>query len=369
MENNLFLTLTAPVALAAFLGYSAFLFGIYMRFLFRREKDQPYNHEPLSILIAARNEAENLTRFLPHVLQQDRDVFEVLVVDDGSTDGTARLLAEMAETYPQLRSLHTGKPLGKKQALSLAIQAARYDLLLFTDADCQPASVRWASEMVSRFTPRVEIVLGYGGYFVQKGLLNRLVQLDTGLIAARYAGLCLWGRPYMGVGRNLAYRKSLWERNNGFSTHADLPYGDDDLFVMQVAHKENTALCFDPSAFTYSVPPQSFADWFRQKTRHLHAGKRYPKGMSLLLGSELALELLFWLAGIGMVLAGGGIWFVFLLTFYFLYKTFVYNGIYKLLKINTKWNFTPILSVALVLALFLMGINAIFAKAVTWKRD
>ena len=369
MENNLLMTLAPPVALSAFLGYSAFLFGIYMRFLFRREKDQPYNHEPVSIIVAARNEAGNIARFLPLILQQDRDVFEVIVVDDGSTDDTARLLTEMAETDPHLRTIHTGKPVGKKQALALAIQAARYDLLLFTDADCAPASARWASEMASRFVPGVELVLGYGGYTVQKGLLNRLVQLDTAVIAARYAGFTLWGKPYMGVGRNLAYRKRLWEKHGGFGAHADLPYGDDDLFVAQAARKDNTALCFDPAAFTYSVPPQTFGEWFRQKTRHLHAGKRYTKPIAFLLGAEPALELLFWLAGFLMLCAGGGVWFLFLLTFYFLYKAFIYNGIYKLLKINTKWNFTPILSVILLFALFLMGINAIFAKAVTWKRD
>lgn len=369
MENNLLMTVAAPTALLAFLGYSAFLFGIYMRFLFRREKDQSYNHEPLSIVIAARNEAENIARFLPHVLQQDRDRFEVIVADDGSTDDTARLLTEMAETYPHLRTIHTGVPVGKKQALAMGIRAARYDLLLFTDADCRPASVRWASEMASRFVPGVEVVLGYGGYSVQKGLLNRLVQLDTATIAARYAGFALWGNPYMGVGRNLAYRKSLWEKHGGFSAHADLPYGDDDLFVAQAARKDNTALCFDPAAFTWSVPPQTFSGWFRQKTRHLHAGKRYPRTTAWLLGAEPALELLFWAAGLFMTGAGGGVWFVFLLTFYFLYKTFIYNGIYKLLKINTKWNFTPILSVVLLFALFLMGINAIFAKAVTWKRE
>lgn len=369
MENNLFLTLSAPVALAAFLGYSAFLFGIYMRFLFRREQDQPYNHEPLSIIIAARNEAANLSAFLPKVLQQDRDVFEVIVVNDGSTDETAAVLAQLAQHYSVLRVIHTEKPLGKKQALTLGIEAARYDLLLFIDADCQPASTRWASEMASRFAPGIEIVLGYGGYTLKPGLLNRLVQLDTALIAARYAGFYLWGKPYMGVGRNLAYRKSLWLRNKGFAAHADLPYGDDDLFVMQVAKKENTALCLDPTAFTYSVPPDTFGEWFRQKTRHLHAGKRYPQSTSLLLVAEPAFEGVFWLAGLLMVFAGGGVWFLFLLTFYFLYKMFVYNGIYKTLKINSKWNLLPILSVALLFALFLMGINAIFAKAVTWKRE
>ena len=369
MENNLFLIVASATCMVSFLGYSAFMFGIYMRFLFRREKDLPYNHEPVSIVIAARNEAANLRKFLPAVLEQDRDLMEVIVVDDGSTDDTARVLYELSKIYPFLKTIRIPHPAGKKQALIRGIEAARYDLLLFTDADCRPASKRWASEMASRFTPGIELVLGYGGYFVRQGILNRLIQLDTALIAARYGGFASWGMPYMGVGRNMAYRKSLWVKTGGFASHADLPYGDDDLFVMEAALSTNTALCFDPAAFTHSVPAAGFPGWFRQKTRHLHAGKRYKKGLSLLLVSEFVFEGLFWISGLCLALAGAGIWFLFLLTFYFLYKSFIYGGLYKVLQIHTKWNFLPILSVILLLALFLMGINATFVKNVTWKRE
>lgn len=369
MENNLFPIVAAAVCMTGFLVYSAYLFGLYMRFVFYRDSDRPYNHEPVSIIIAARNEAANLEAFLPSVLQQDRDTMEVIVVNDGSSDATADVLARYAARYPFLKILSTEKPVGKKRALTLAIQQARYELLLFTDADCKPASPRWASEMLSQFRPGIDLVLGYGGYEVRKGLLNRFVQLDTALIAARYAGFCLWGKPYMGVGRNLAYRKSLWLANNGFAAHDDLPYGDDDLFVMQASRKNNTALCFDPMAFTVSVPPGNFAGWFRQKTRHLHAGKRYGIGTSLLLGAEPVSELLFWMGGIALLAYGWGLWFLFLASFYLLYKGYLFRAIYKKLKINTKWNFLSILSVGLSLALFLMGINAIFAKTVTWKRE
>lgn len=345
------------------------MFGIYMRFLFRRERDMPYNHEPISIIIAAKNEAENLKQFLPSVLEQDRDVMEVIVVNDGSTDHTAKVLYEFSEQYPFLKIINLEKSVGKKRALTQAIQLAQYDLLLFTDADCKPVSNKWAAEMASNFTEGVEIVLGYGGYFTQKGWLNKLIQLDTATIAARYAGFTIWGKPYMGVGRNLAYRKSLWEKVNGFSSHDDLPYGDDDLFIMEAADKYNTRLCFHPHAFTHSVPKENGKEWRQQKLRHMLAGKRYNKGISFLLGLEVFSEILFWISGIIICILGGGIWFLFLLTFYLLYKIFILNNIYKLLNIKNKFSFLPILSVVLLLALFLIGINAIFAKQVTWKQD
>ena len=369
MEHNIFLLVVSIAYMASFLGYSAFVFGIYMRFVIRREKDLPYNHEPISIIIAARNEAENLRQFLPSVLSQDRDVMEVIVVNDGSTDETAKVLYEFAEQFPVLRVIHMEKPMGKKQALAHAIQSARYDLLLFTDADCKPSSVRWASEMASRFTEGIEIVLGYGGYEKRKGWLNKLIQLDTAMIAARYAGFAIWGKPYMGVGRNLAYRKSLWDKIGGFSSHADLPYGDDDLFIMEAANKKNTAICFDSIAFTYSVPKESIKEWFTQKTRHLHAGKRYKKSTAWMLGSEFLFEALFWISGLVLCMLGGGIWFVFLLTFYFLYKLFIVHGIFKVLTVRLSIVFLPILSVVLLFALFLIGINAIFARQVKWKQE
>ena len=369
MENNAFTLIISLVCMASFIGYTAFMFGVYMRFLLRREVDMPYNHEPISIIIAARNEADNLTQFLPDVLKQDRDLFEVIVINDGSTDNTASILDSFAKEYTLLKVIHLEKAVGKKQALSQAIEAARYDLLLFTDADCKPASKMWAAEMASKFTEGIEIVLGYGAYSVQKGWLNKLIQLDTAVIAARYAGFALWGKPYMGVGRNMAYRKSTWEKANGFSTHTDLPYGDDDLFVMQVANGSNTALCFHPQAFTYSVPPPNFSAWIRQKNRHMLAGKRYKKSISLLLGAEMSFELLFWISGLLTFAIHAWVWFLFLLTFYFLHKVFVLNGIYKTLTVKTKFNFSPILSVVLLFALFLIGINAIFARQVTWKQE
>lgn len=369
MENNMFLLVASIVCLVSFMLYSAFTFGIYMRFLFRRERDMPYNHEPISIIIAVKNEEKNLREFLPFVLEQDREIMQVIVVNDGSTDHTAKVLYELSEQYSMLKVIHIEKSVGKKQALSKGIEAAEYDLLLFTDADCKPASRQWAAEMASNFTEGVEIVLGYGAYSVQKGWLNKLIQLDTAIIAARYAGFAMWGKPYMGVGRNLAYRKSLWQQVEGFSAHADLPYGDDDLFVMQAARGSNTRLCFHPNAFTYSVPKENLKDWIQQKTRHLHAGKRYKKSFSVLLASEVISEILFWITGISLLVMGGGIWFLFLLTFYLLYKIFTLHNIYKLLNINTRFNFLPILSVVLLLALFLIGINAIFAKQVTWKES
>lgn len=368
MANHTVLLIFTIAGTISFMVYAAFVAAVYLRFIFKKQKDLPYNHEPLSIIVAARNEAENLAKNLPHVLAQNRDNFEVIVVNDGSTDDTAHILDGLAKKHSHLRIIHAA-PQGKKKALHVAIKAAKYDILLFTDADCSPATKNWAAEMASYFTQGVEIVLGYGAYEQKKGLLNLLIQMDTAIIAARYGGMALAGVPYMGVGRNLAYRKSLWEKNNGFASHEDLPYGDDDLFVAEAANTRNTAVCIHPNSFTYSAPPITFSDWKNQKVRHLSAGKRYSGYISTLLFAEVLSELTFWTSGIILCLLGLSVWFMFLLTFYVIFKTFVLNSLYKVLGARSTYIFAPILNLLLLFALFLFGINAIFARQVAWKKQ
>jgi cellulose synthase/poly-beta-1,6-N-acetylglucosamine synthase-like glycosyltransferase len=367
MEVSFWMILPAAFCVAAFAVYSLHLFGIYGRFLFFRQEAKPYNHEPLSIIIAARDEAGNLRNHLPLWLAQERDELEIIVVNDGSLDETAAVLDAFAARDARLRVIHLPQSVGKKNALAAGIREAKHDLLLFTDADCRPASNRWASEMASCFTPGVQIVLGYGGYERKSGLLNRLIQMETGLTAARYVAWYLWKRPYMGVGRNLAYRKSFWRARGGFSGHEDLPFGDDDLFVLAHARAKETAVCLDPAAFTYSLPPDSWRDWFRQKKRHFKTAVRYPKGLKVFLASEFLSLYVFWLSGLVWVFQPSGIKFGLFLSFVLLYRCLIFNAVFKLLKIRISIFFIPFLSGILSVALFLQMISALFATRVSWK--
>ncbi len=256
---------------------------VYARLAFYRP-NSPRSKEPLpalSVIICARNEAENLQRRLPAVLAQDYPDYEVIVVDDDSADDTPALLRRLAAEYPRLRALRLSPKTspGKKAALAYGIAAAQNEWLVFTDADCTPASSYWLREMALRMEmpseSPVEIVLGYGPYTATAGALNRWVRFETVFTAMQYGAFARCGLPYMGVGRNLAWKKSLFVRAGGFASHAELASGDDDLFVNAVATAHNTALCFSPQAFMYSPAPHSWAGWFRQKRRHLSTGHRY----------------------------------------------------------------------------------------------
>lgn len=281
----------------------AFLYqiNVYLRVFYGivRYKRKPGKHiHPISVIISARNEAENLKVNLKAILEQDHKNYEVIVVNDCSTDTTDDVLGEYLKTYKHLRvtSIAPDRKFthGKKLALTVGIKAAVNEWLVFIDADCAPVSEKWLTRLQENFSKNTEIVLGYGGYQQQKGLLNAYIRYDTLFIAMQYMGRAILGKPYMGVGRNLAYRKSLFFENKGFATHYNLLSGDDDLFVNETATRANTAVEFRPESHTLSVPKRSWPEWFAQKKRHFTTAGRYKAADYFNLGLEPLIRFLFY---------------------------------------------------------------------------
>lgn len=234
---------------------------------------------PVSVIICARNEDDNLTEFLPKILVQDYPEFEVIVVNDCSIDNTENVIDEFAKIFPNLRKVNIKEDEyykhGKKFAVLVGIKGAKHEHLLFTDADCFPAGEQWLSGMAGQFVPAKDIVLGYGAYRKEPGFLNKLIRFDTFLIAANYLSAAVKGKAYMGVGRNLAYKKSLFYKQKGFSKHYHIESGDDDLFINDACTADNTAVCVDHGAITYSIAKKNFTDWKRQKQRHMTTAPHY----------------------------------------------------------------------------------------------
>ncbi len=198
--------------------------------------------EPISVIICARNEAKNLLQNLPLILEQNYPDFEVVVVNDRSWDGTKEVLDDFAKNYNNLKIVTVGEGAkfiaGKKFAATMGIKAAAHNWLVFTDADCYPASNNWLMDMQPPDDDAKEIVLGYSPYLKKDGLLNALIRFETFFTAVNYLSFALKGMPYMGVGRNMAYKKSLFFENKGFAAHMHIPSGDDDLFVNANANKQ-----------------------------------------------------------------------------------------------------------------------------------
>lgn len=291
----------------------------------RKGKIKFQEHQPpVSVVICARDEEENLRKFLPLILEQDYPEYEVIVVNDASMDYTDDYLSLMTKQYPNLHT--TFVPAGatnlstKKLGLTLGIKAARYDLLLFTDADCMPEGRNWITSMARNFNPGTEFVLGYGGYLKKKGLLNTLIKYDTLFIALQYLGMAIARKPYMGVGRNLAYRSETFFRMKGFASTLHLQSGDDDLMVNRGATERNTAVEISSESVTWSVPKNTFKQWFIQKERHLSVSNQYNTTSKFSLIQEPLSRAVFYFAIIFTAITGNWIslavaGFIFLLRY------------------------------------------------------
>jgi cellulose synthase/poly-beta-1,6-N-acetylglucosamine synthase-like glycosyltransferase len=261
--------------------------------------------EPVSIILCAHNELDNLRELVPILLRQDYPAaFELVLIDDRSQDDTYLYAQQLSQYYPGRFRLVTVShtPAGfspKKYALTLGIKAARYERLLFTDADCRPVTYDWLRLMQRGFAQKngADLVLGYSGYAEAPGLLNQLIRYETLLTAAQYLGLAWAGHPYMGVGRNLAYTKATFNSTKGFASHIRRLSGDDDLLVQDaVAAGARAAVVADYAAHTISQPAETWGVWWRQKRRHLSAGSRYRaadrRRLALFMGSNVLFYLL-----------------------------------------------------------------------------
>lgn len=359
--------------------YFRYLNGI-LRLRTRIKKNKiPFLTEqlPVSVIICAKDESNNLRKFLPFILQQDYPDFEVIVINDGSTDETETLLRDLSKDNPRLKT--TFVPVGannrstKKLGLTLGIKAAKNELLLFTDADCMPEDKFWIARMARNFTPETEFVLGYGAYFNKKGFLNRLITYDTLFIALQYMGMAAARKPYMGIGRNMAYRKETFFAQKGFASTLHLSSGDDDLLVNKASNAGNTRVEIAPDSITWSEPNKTYRDWFYQKERHLSVSSYYKSSSKFRLLFEPLSRGLFYLAFI-LVLVFGNI-----ITQIAAGVLFLFRFIVQLSIINSsakhfgerKFIFTlPILDIFLPLvSLYILTFGRMFSKGKTvrWK--
>ncbi|HYG14694.1 MAG TPA: glycosyltransferase [Bacteroidia bacterium] len=344
-----------------------YILGYFSRLAWYKPRQTAHAAVPVSVIIVAKNEKVNLTHHLPLFFNQSHPEFEVVVVNNASWDGTADLLKELLPLYPNLRVVTIEEqeryPKGKKFALTLGIKAAKYETLLFTDADCVPASPDWITGMQQAYTSKTEVVLGYGAYRKKGGLLNYFIRFETFYTALQYLSFALAGKPYMGVGRNLSYKKSTFFAVKGFASHNHIISGDDDLFVNEVAKPGNTEICIEPSVFTISEPKNTLGEWIKQKRRHLHTGKRYKGSNKFMLASLNLSHILFYGTGITLLAffylpAVVGIVFGVRL----LAQHLVYFNAMKKLKENNLFYGILLLDILYPLYYLLIGLNTLFTR-------
>src|SRR6478752_2792041 len=279
---------------------------VFAKFSFARAQEIEPKNIPISVIVCAKNEEENVIKYIPLLLEQDYPDFEVVLIDDASRDNTLEIFEEFEKQYSNIRLVKVENNEAfwgnKKYSLTLGIKASKKEYLLFTDADCYPTSKNWITSMTSQFTMNKTIVLGYGGYEkIDRSMLNKVIRFETILTAVQYFSWAKIGLPYMGVGRNLAYKKEEFFNVNGFIDHIQIRSGDDDLFINQAANKLNTTISYTPESFTYSTPKTSFKDWFIQKRRHVATAKYYKTFDKMQLGLFFSSQLLFLLLPIALL--------------------------------------------------------------------
>ncbi|MCH9659701.1 MAG: glycosyltransferase [Bacteroidetes bacterium] len=345
---------------------------LFSRFSLQKPNPTPNKQSfPVSIIVCAKNEADNLKENIPLWLAQDYPNFELILINDASTDDTKEIMESYAAKDARVHTVNIENNeafwSNKKYSLTLGIKRAINKRMLFTDADCKPGSNQWLSYMTSDLSEETHLVLGYGAYRKKKGLLNALIRFETLITATQYFSYAVAGMPYMGVGRNMAYTSKLFYDNRGFMSHMNIPSGDDDLFVNEAANKDNTHICFHEHAFTVSEPKSRFSDWFRQKRRHVTTAKHYQKKHQYLLAAYYLSNLLFWLLA-----AASFIWLDWKMPFgIFLFRLLVHyiflGNAAKLLKEKDLLPWLPFLEIFLVFFQLTIFISNFISKPKRWK--
>jgi glycosyltransferase involved in cell wall biosynthesis len=362
---NLFITVVAIQIL-----FYLFIFG---RFSFAKAQKITPKMVPISVIVCAKNEEENVANFIPLLAEQNYPDFEIVLIDDASSDNTLTVFEDLEQQYPNIRLVKVQNNEAfwgnKKYALTLGIKAAKKDYLLFTDADCYPTSKDWITAMSSQFSTQKTIVLGYGKYEkIANSFLNKIIRYETLLTAIQYFSWAKIGSPYMGVGRNLAYKKDEFFNVNGFIGHIQVRSGDDDLFINQAANAKNTTIAYTPESFTYSKPKTSFKDWFTQKRRHVTTAQHYKAFDRFQLGLFYSSQLLFFVLST-VLLAFQFEWMIVLSLFGFRYLiTWIIIG-FSAVKLKEKdviyWY--PIIELVLIFTQINIFITNTFSKPVLWK--
>ncbi|MEB0261497.1 MULTISPECIES: glycosyltransferase [unclassified Mucilaginibacter] len=327
---------------------------------------------PISVIISARNEARNLTENLPYILQQNYPDYEVVVINDCSSDNSDEVLQDIQREFAHLKVVtiteHVRFKTGKKFALTLGIKAAKNEHLLFTDADCKPDTLNWITRMAAKFTGSTQIVLGYSPYTRTGNFLNPFIRFETLKTALNYLSAALNGNPYMGIGRNLAYTKTLFFGAKGFAAHMHVISGDDDLFVNQNSTPENTVIEIHPDTFIYTDAKSTLGGWFRQKKRHMGVGKLYKNIHRRALSFDAVSGFLFYVLFIlCLVFKFEPLLAIGVVVFRLALQLIIYSKVFKRLACGDLVWSLPFFDMIYYIYLNVFGLIGTFIKTTRWK--
>ncbi len=347
--------------------------GVFSHLSFIKTPQPTPKRIPVSVIVCAKNQAENVSRLIPLLLAQNYPEFEIVLINNASSDATLDIFKEYDKKYEHIKLVDVINNEAfwgnKKYALTLGIKAAKYEHLLFIDADCTPNSTHWIATMGAHFTQAKTIVLGYGAYQRVKGsFLNKLIRFDTLFTAIQYFSWAKTGRPYTGIGRNLAYKREEFFKTNGFINHMSIRSGEDQLFVNEAANAKNTAICIDNQSFTYSEAKTSFSEWINQKRRYASIVTRYKSFDKFQLRLFNFTQLWFIILTISLFILNYN-WIVIsaLVGFRYIISWVVVGRWASKLKEKDTIYFYPFIEIILIFTQAKVFLNNLFSKPIHWK--
>lgn len=344
----------------------------FLAFAFHKPSKKKLSDHPVSVIVCSKNEAHNLETLIPLLLEQDYPKFELVLINDASYDDTKEIIEKFAELDKRIKLVDVENNEAfwgnKKYALTLGIKASKYDHLLFTDADCIPASKHWIREMASCFSDKKSIVLGYGKYESKKySLINSLVRYETLMAAIQCFSYAKLGSAYTAVGRNLAYTKDEFFKVKGFINHMNIRSGDDDLFIKDAASSSNTSISILPDSFTISKAPKNFKEWFQQKRRHISTASHYKFKHKFFLSLFFISKFLFWVLSPLAIIFAPSVLIYSTVGAYFLINFSITGASAKKLNELSLIVFQPFFELFLVLFQITIFIANSISKPTHWK--
>jgi glycosyltransferase involved in cell wall biosynthesis len=309
---------------------------------------------------------------VPLLLSQNYKEFEVIIVEDRSNDGSYDYLLQATKDHERLKMVRvTQKPdhiNGKKFALTLGIKAARFDWVLLTDADCNPNSNNWIASMSEKIQDETKIILGFSPYSKSPGVLNSFIRFESLLTGIQFIGFALLGKAYMGVGRNLMYRKELFLDNKGFNSHLGVTGGDDDLFVNHHTTSKNTVVSIGGDSVIFSKPKTTWKEFLHQKFRHLSVGKRYKFSDKIVLGLFSLSWMMSWFLVLPVILLSPWASVITgLLIVRFMLEIILFIVASEKLGASVEGWKVPFLDFMYAFYYLVIGVKALFVKKVKWK--
>ncbi len=281
--------------------YLIFVFRHYVRSVGKKVKkdneskfpSEPTSYPSVSVIVYSEDDAENLKILLPQILEQDYpSTFEVIVVNDGAVASTRDVIGRLEQRYSNLYMTFTpleSRSLSRKKlALTLGIKAARYEVLVFTTGISRIESREWLKTMTRHFIKGKEIVIGHATPMIPDDADNpskRLHAFDSVRTSIKYLSWAIAGRPYRGNCDNLAYRRSIFFKNKGFSKSLHLKYGDDDIFINEVTNSHNTAVELSTASIVETYEPHPQREHQNRKLRYEYTSKSLKSSAPIFFGS------------------------------------------------------------------------------------